>query len=349
MSNPVASVIVPCRNAAGTVEAALAGALGSALREIEVIAVDDGSTDGTGETLARLAARDPRIKVLASGGRGVSAARNAALDAAGGEFVFFLDADDEVEPDFYPLAVEAMRRDGADYCRVAHDETFLQTGRRRELPLKGDYRFTSQDEIRERYLPCFFGYSFEQVRAWYRGESLASRREKGVVWAGCFRLSVIRDNRIRFDETIEIFEDAMFLSEYLLACRRTTSIDRVLYHYRLSESGSLLTKLPGPGFFGNKLRLLAKRRELDAMSGGRLTPQYAASCVFSLLEILKAAFTVKGGFMLGVRTFLRYGGDPAVRSALHGFPLSWRKPVLAAAVAICGIIFRQTERHGRRP
>ena len=72
--------------------------------------------------------------------------------------------------------------------------------------------------------------------------------------------------------------------------------------------------------------------------GGRLTHLYAASCVFSLLEILRAACRLKGGFRLGIGTFFRYGRDPAVRAALRGFPLSGRKPVLAASVLLCRLL-----------
>ena len=99
MYDVTASVIVPCRNVADTVEKAIAGPLASPLRDLEVIAVDDGSTDGTAGVLERIASSDPRVRVLHSGGRGVSAARNMGLDAARGEFVFFLDADDVVEPE----------------------------------------------------------------------------------------------------------------------------------------------------------------------------------------------------------------------------------------------------------
>ena len=346
MSAPLASVIVPCRNVAATVETAVAGVLASPLRELEVIAVDDGSSDGTSETLRALAARDPRVTVLSTvdgdghAGRGVSAARNRGLAAARGEFIFFLDADDTVEPDFYPKAVAAMRRDDADYCRVAHDRTDPVSGQCHPAPLKADYRFPSPEEIRERYLPCFFGYSFRQVREWYGGAPLGANREMGGVVFGCFRADVIRANGLRFDESIEIFEDAMFTSEYLLHCRRTTALDEVLYHYRLSASGSMLSKLSGRAFFENKLRLLAKRRELDDVSGGQLTHLYGGSCVFSLLEILRAAFRLKGGFRLGFRTFFRYGHDPVVRAALRGFPLSWRRPILTLSILFCRLIFR---------
>ena len=338
MTNPVASVIVPCRNAEKTIETALAGPLASSLRELEVIAVDDGSTDGTFAALERIAASDGRVRILRSAGRGVSAARNMGLDEARGEFVFFLDADDVVEPEMYPKVVDAMRRDGADYCRVGHDEVFPLTGKRYSFPLKDDYRFFRNAEIIERFIPCFFGYSFAQVRRYYCGTPLFSDREMGSVWSGGFRLGLIRAGGVRFDETIEIYEDAMFLSEYLLLCGCTTVVDEILYHYRLSAEGSMQSKMNGSQFFGNKLRLLAKREEIDIKSGGRLTSMYAASCVFSLLEILRASLRIKGCFFLGLSTFLRYGSDPVVKVALKHFPLSWRKPVLAAAVLVCRFI-----------
>ena len=338
MKKVVASVIVPCRNAADTVERALAGPLASPLRELEVIAVDDGSTDGTLAVLNRIAAADERVRILASGGRGVSAARNMGLDAAQGEFVFFVDADDAVEPDMYPKVVEAMRRDDADYCRIAHDEVFPLTGKKYDFPLKGNYRFSSNEDIVYKFIPCYFGYSFVQVREWYSGTPLFARREMGTVWSGAFRLDVIRNNGIRFDEMIEINEDAMFLCEYLLRSSRTTVVEDVLYHYMLSPSSSLNIKMSGREFFGNKLRLLAKREEIDVKSGGRLTSMYAASCVFSLLEILRAAFRIKGCLFLGLSTFRCYGSDPVVKAALRNFPLSWRKPILAGAVCMCRLM-----------
>ncbi len=342
---PVASVIVPCRNAAATVGEAVEGALSSALRDLEVIAVDDASGDGTADVLAALARRDGRVRALSAGGRGVSAARNAGLDAARGRFLFFVDADDAVDPEVFPLAVSAMERDGADYCRFAHVEVRRGAGPaaapdRRLVPVKTDFRARSQAEIRERLLPCFFGYSFDQVRAWYGGEPLWAKREMGGVYLGCYRASVLREGGVRFDERLSLFEDAMFLCEYLLACRRTTMLDpgRPFYEYRVSRSGAMLAQLRGEALFAGKLRLLAKRREIDARCGGALAGQYAASCVFSLIEMLAAALRQRGCLRRGLGAFFEYGRDPAVRAALRGFPLAWRKPVLAAAVLMCRIV-----------
>lgn len=340
MNGIVASVIVPCRDAESTVAEAVASALASELREIEILAVDDGSADGTAGILAEIAQKDSRVRVLCSGGRGVSAARNAGLDEARGEYVFFLDADDTVEPDMYSRAVNAMQRERADFCRIAHEETCVETGNGICVGAGARFRCDCAEEVRRNLIPCFFGYSFGQVRDWYRGKPLNSLRALGAVWSGCFRADLIRRNGIRFDETVELYEDAMFLCEYLLVCSRTTAIDDCLYHYRLSLHGSMLSKSSSVVFFTNKLRLLARRKAIDAKCGGALTGQYSASCVFSLLEMLAASFRIRHGFRIGMASFFRYGKDPVVRAALRGFPLSWRKPAFALAVPLCRAFFR---------
>jgi glycosyltransferase involved in cell wall biosynthesis len=94
---PACSVVIPARDAAPFLGRCLGSALGQTLRDIEVIVVDDGSTDATPALLADWAARDPRLVVLRQPGQGVSAARNRALDAARGRWIALLDADDAFE------------------------------------------------------------------------------------------------------------------------------------------------------------------------------------------------------------------------------------------------------------
>jgi glycosyltransferase involved in cell wall biosynthesis len=90
------SVVIPCYNAAGYLADSLRSVLGQTLEPHEVIVVDDGSTDGSGETVRRLA---PSARVLTQRNSGVSAARNAGVAAATGEAIAFLDADDLWDPD----------------------------------------------------------------------------------------------------------------------------------------------------------------------------------------------------------------------------------------------------------
>jgi glycosyltransferase involved in cell wall biosynthesis len=115
---PLVSVIVPAYNAAATIGIALDTALAQTWPDVEVIVVDDGSTDETTSVVAERAARDDRIRLLRRPNGGVSAARNTALAAAVGAWIAPLDADDVWRPDKIERQVALAERTGADciYC-----------------------------------------------------------------------------------------------------------------------------------------------------------------------------------------------------------------------------------------
>ena len=96
---PLISIIVPCYNAAGTLPATVQSALAQTYPRIEIILVDDGSTDDTSAVMAALAAQDDRITVLSQENAGVAAARNLGIAAARGDFIATLDADDLWAPE----------------------------------------------------------------------------------------------------------------------------------------------------------------------------------------------------------------------------------------------------------
>jgi glycosyltransferase involved in cell wall biosynthesis len=93
------SVIMPCYNAAGTLARSVASALGQTYKNIELIIVDDGSTDASRTVLRNLQAEDPRVRVILQENRGAGPARNHGIRRAGGDFIAFLDADDTWAPD----------------------------------------------------------------------------------------------------------------------------------------------------------------------------------------------------------------------------------------------------------
>ena len=242
---------------------------------------------------------------------------------AKGRLVFFVDPDDTVHGDYFSSMATALDRDGADVCVCAYEGS----------QLKGDYRFHTNAEIRAGYLPRVFGYSFDDVRAWYAGKPLFADREMAGVWRMAFRRELLEN--VRFDETIELYEDAMFVSEVLLRAKSMTCVPQEIYCVTERDDGAMRS-IPRDGarLCRNKLRLLAKRRALDEAEGGALGPLYAASCVFSALEILSA--TVRGRLPRreGLKCLREYLADPLVRSSVKSFPLSWRKPLVAAAVVV---------------
>jgi GT2 family glycosyltransferase len=105
---PRISVLLPARNAAGTVRAALASILRQTERDLGVVCVDDGSSDGTGAILAALAARDRRITVLSGPGEGIARALNRGLARCDAELVARMDADDVARPDRLALQRAAL-------------------------------------------------------------------------------------------------------------------------------------------------------------------------------------------------------------------------------------------------
>ncbi|MDO4436958.1 MAG: glycosyltransferase [Coriobacteriaceae bacterium] len=113
---PLVSVIIPAYNVEAYVEAAVQSVLDQTLRDIEVIVVDDGSRDATGEILDRMAERDSRLTALHVENGGAPAARNLAIERARGRYMVFVDADDECVPTMLETLAGIMER---DHCELA--------------------------------------------------------------------------------------------------------------------------------------------------------------------------------------------------------------------------------------
>jgi hypothetical protein len=118
---PLVSAIIPVYNARQTLGGAAASVLSQPGAEVELILVDDGSTDGSLEVIENLAAGDERVHAVRQGNSGASAARNRGLDEARGEYVYFLDADDVALPGALASLVAAERRSGTGAAVGGYD------------------------------------------------------------------------------------------------------------------------------------------------------------------------------------------------------------------------------------
>ena len=113
-SQPDVSVIVPVYNAATTIDRCLGSLLRSNVQALDIICVNDGSTDSSASSLDKWASKDPRIKVYTQANAGVSAARNLGLQHVSGRYLAFVDADDEVTPDYLKNLLIAAEQYQAD-------------------------------------------------------------------------------------------------------------------------------------------------------------------------------------------------------------------------------------------
>lgn len=125
MNQPLVSVIIPCYNAAGVVERAVASAFAQSHRPLEVICVDDGSTDETAQVLAQLQERYSELQVIHQPNGGAPRARNAGLAVATGEYIQFLDADDELLPGKIARQITLAETEGADIVAGSYTRHFV--------------------------------------------------------------------------------------------------------------------------------------------------------------------------------------------------------------------------------
>ena len=245
-------------------------------------------------------------------GRGLSWARNRGLERATGDAVFFVDADDTVREGFFGRLSELLESSGADFVLSSFDYS----------PLKREYNLSGNAAIREAMLPAFFGYSFADVRKWNCGGGLGAGREQGSVCRCAFRRDFLERHAIRFDEGLRLYEDSPFVAECAARAERVASMPDVLYDYVPGPGGILATSLGSERYWDYKFAALENRKAIARRVGGGVMLFFAASAVFSALELLKAR-----------RGWRRYIGDPFVAESIRAFPCSLRHPLVAAAVA----------------
>ncbi len=219
---PRVSVIIPAYNAAAFLDKAIGSALGQTMADIEVIVVDDGSNDDTARVAGRIAETDDRLHLIKlAENRGVSAARNAALDTATGEWVAVLDADDWYDSERLERMTEAAEAASAD---VVMDNQMI-------------FREGSDLERGYSLLPDGEGFFFLSTLAFlksarpFTGESYASLQPM-------FRRSIIEAHRLRYREDMHLGEDANFLLRFLANARNCIVLRRPCY-FRLLRSKSL--------------------------------------------------------------------------------------------------------------
>lgn len=226
-SSPLVSIIVPIRNSKHYLDDCVNSLRSQTYPDLEIILVDDGSTDGSAELCDAMAQTDQRIRVTHQPCRGVSAARNAGLDAATGAFVTFVDSDDSLRRE---AVAEAVR------CAITHSADMVVFG---------------YDVIEEHA----DGSVTEQESKTVRQQNVIDtrrRHEKTVAnqlcaldndellyqcWGKLYRRSSIGD--LRFAENIAFGEDMLFVLDLLTRGIRMAFLQRCLYVYR-QHMGSLV-------------------------------------------------------------------------------------------------------------
>lgn len=261
MNNPKISVIVPVYKVEPYLHRCLDSILMQTYRELEIILVDDGSPDNCGAICDEYAVMDDRIVVIHQQNAGVSAARNAGLDIAAGEYIGFVDPDDWIEPDMYEYLMQAI---------VTHDADIASCAFSRD----------SDDAT----LLC------EQIDTVVTGPEaismLIGRKEiVEVVWNKIYRADLWKELRFPVGKR---YEDAAVFHVFLDLAARVAFLPQAKYHYILRNEGFMQTA----GFVDAAVRwlVLAQRREYLQSRYPQLQSQLDAGVLGISMGIWSAAW-----------------------------------------------------------
>ena len=222
MQNPRVSIIVPVYNAEKYISRCVDSLLSQTEIQIEVILVNDGSTDSSLEICLEYQGRDTRVKVLDFSNRGVSSARNEGLMRASGEYILFVDSDDFIDTNTVEILLSLQEK--YKECAVLYSVSFeyndvVKLGNLSNPPFKlsdmleGKVRFENTDLI------------------------LCSPCNK------LYKKNVLKENNILFDSSLPFGEDFNFNSKYFSLKSELVMTDIVYYHYDCTIAGSAVKKV----------------------------------------------------------------------------------------------------------
>ncbi len=145
------SVIVPVYNIKEYLERCVRSIMNQTYQNLEILLVDDGSTDGSGKLCEKLAKEDTRIRVFHKENGGSSSARNLGIREARGEYLGFIDSDDYIEPDMYELLADGIVRYGLEMAQISRDEVDEEGNRMPDvcIPPKEEWLITPQEMMNE--------------------------------------------------------------------------------------------------------------------------------------------------------------------------------------------------------
>lgn len=336
--NNLVSLIIPAYQVEDWIERCLCSVRNQTYRNIEVIIVDDGSSDRTGTVCDAFSAIDGRFAVVHQSNEGVSAARNKGFALARGKYVCFIDADDYLNPDYVNMLYSAMENDCVQMAICGYTEEF-EDGTVKNV-LKGGEGIHKSHEIME----ALFFHD-------YVGRSL---------WNKMLDSEVIRNAGLQFSKEFLVGEDMLFLMLYLRQIDAAAIIEKSGYHYLWRNQSAMQKKKWDAEYYRSRISWL---KAIDA--AGQLLKEESAGCqktfsqykVLVHYRILCESISLQGDADKGKRHELERKMKACVRK--HGIPviLSGKLPlVTAAGMLLCCIspklqvaaAKRRRKRYGRK-
>lgn len=235
--NSLISIIIPCYNVERYVEQCIRSIMGQSYKNLEIIAVDDGSPDDSPQILDNLASEDSRIKVIHKQNAGVSAARNSGLDVAIGDYVVFVDGDDYLAPDYVDYMLKMAYKNNSDFVMSQNC-------------------YTQDNE------PQIYEDRFQKMSPSEATALLISPRVIVGCWNKMFKREFINKFALSFSTTLFYGEGLTFITKASQLADSVTVGKRKVYYYRRNNEASATSKFNIQKYYNGEQALDNIHKEL---------------------------------------------------------------------------------------
>lgn len=309
---PTVSIVVPVYNTARYLDECMHSLLAQTLTDMEIILVDDGSTDRSPSMCDAYAAAHPNVKVIHKANQGLGMARNSGLEAATGRFVAFVDSDDFVSPSTYSTAVRLMERKNLDLVKFTCNR-FTDTGDKEPESHDGEpVIYSTPEDIRLLTL-CIFDAPRTMERYDIGGSSCMA----------LYRMDLIDRGNIRFKSEREyISEDYLFNLDCYGHASRIGYLPHTLYHYRVTPD-SLTQRIDSDSIRRDEAFSRHVAHELISRGYGPESRNYALGYYISRLRTrMKRLFLTSLPMAEKRRWFLQQTSGSYLRDECADYPAS---------------------------
>ncbi len=219
------SIIIPVFNSEKYLTQCIESAVDQTLSEIEIIIINDGSTDESRKIIQSFATKDKRILFIDAKNEGVSAARNKGIRIAKGEFIGFIDSDDWIEPRMYELLYGQAKETGSDLA-ICNMNIVTDNNEYERLTLSNKVLDIANERLPKLVDLMRFKYDYSACNKIYSNK-------------------IIQENKLNFDGSVRIYEDLFFNCCYFQYSQKAVVINKNFYYYRIHTLSTMHSRSLG--------------------------------------------------------------------------------------------------------
>ncbi|MBO5286700.1 MAG: glycosyltransferase [Clostridia bacterium] len=259
------SVVVPIYNAERYLRQCLDSIINQTLTDIEIICVNDGSSDSSREIIEEYVKRDNRIKAIHKGNSGYGDSMNKGLDIAGGEYIGIVESDDYIEPNMLEELYSCAKKNDLDFCKCGFYFYYSRESRNKKSPISND-------------LIALDVFCPTEIKSQKKKLKLFGLQP--AIWSAIYKRDFLTENNIRFNETPGAsYQDTSFNFKVWALAKRTKLLKDCLIHYRQDNEGSSINSSGKANFICYEYNtiwefLKGRDKSLDCITGRLLLDAY---------------------------------------------------------------------------